>query len=362
LSIDVVAPAAGATRVNERGWRGFVLALVLVLASALLAFWPPALGLLAGIVGLLAPLPEPLALLSGGIAACAIAAWSAGGRVTLAVVWGALALWSFLEPLNAGAGDFDRLARGWSLLVVCAFGLAHLVAAGRRFLSRALVAVGVATLVTLGAMAFRDVPIARVQQLSERAIGTRVGATLGRWRQHLSDPVWQRFASAQPDMAERAYEAGRAIERTVPSAARLAPALVALETILILGVAWSAFHRISRVRVGTPLSALGRFRFNDQLIWGVVVGSVLTLLPAFAEWRGFGLNVLVFFGALYALRGTGVLLGWASDRAVAAGAIVALVVSPFLGAPLVLGVVGSAALVLGVTDTWRDWRGLNAPR
>jgi hypothetical protein len=361
--METVAPLAGAARVSERGWRGFVLALALVLASAVVALWPPALGLVAAGVALLVPLPEPLGVLSAGVAACAIAAWVGGGRTLMVLIWSALALWSMLEPVPTGAtADFDRLARGWTLAAASGFGFAHLLAVGRRFISRALVAVGVATLVTVGAIAVRDVPIGRVVEVSQAAVGTRVGAILARWRSHFSDPQWVRFATAQPDLAERAYEAGRAIERAVPTAARLAPALAALETLLILGVAWSAFHRISRVRVGAPLAVLARFRFNDQLIWGVVVGGVLALLPTFAEWQVMGTNLLLFFGALYGVRGGGVVAGWASDRMVAIGAVVLLLAAGVIGAPAVLIGAAGTAVALGLSDTWRDWRGLSAPR
>jgi hypothetical protein len=355
-------PATGAARVSERGWRGFVLALALVLAFAVVAIWPPALGLLAAGVALLAPLPEPLALLCAGIAACAVAAWVGGGRGWLALVWFALAAWAVAERFQSPTPGFAGLARGWTIASACGFGFAHLLAAGRRFISRALVAVGVASLVTLAGVAARDLPLERVTAASQAAVGTRVGGILARWRDHLADPVWVRFATAQPDVAERAYEAGRAIERTVPLAARFAPALGALETVLILGVAWAAFHRVSRIRVGAPLANVDRFRFNDQLIWGVVVGALLALLPTFADWRGLGINLLLFFGALYALRGAGVLLVWTSDRTLAIGAVLTLVVAALVGAPLVLAGAAGVVLVLGVTDTWRDWRGLSAPR
>lgn len=360
--METVAPIAGAARPSERGWRGFVLALALVCASALVAFWPPALGLLAAGLSLIAPLPEPLALLTGGLAACALAAWVNGGRLVLALLWTALAIWSMVEPVNRATAEFDQLARGWSLAAACAFGFAHLLAAGRRFLSRALIGVGAAALLTVGTLAARDIPIARVAAVSEVGVGTRVGSILARWRSHLSDPAWLEFAQAQPDLAERAYEAGRAIERSVPAAARLAPALAALETVLLLALAWSAFHRVSRVRVGRPLAELAVVRFNDQLIWGVVVGAVLVLLPSLGEWRAFGVNLLLFFGALYALRGLGVVAARGGDRAIGLGAVALLVAAVFLGP--VPALVGAAlgATAVGVSDTWQDWRGLSAPR
>jgi hypothetical protein len=356
--METVAPLTGAATTSERGWRGFVLALALVLASALLAVWPPALGLLAAVVALLGPLPEPLVLLTTALAACALAAWSRGGRLALALIWVLLAVWALATPPATGTAAFDEATRAWALAAGCGFGFAHLVAAGRRFLSRALVAVGVATLVAGASLALRGVSPGQAQQLAAGAIGTRVGGAIARWRDHQRDPVWQRFAQAQPALADRAATAAARLEAAVPAAARLAPALLATETLLILAVAWAAFHRLSRTRLGAPLAPLARLRFNDQLVWGVIVGGVLTLLPTFVEWRLFGLNLLLFFGGLYALRGVGVLAGTLSDRTITLLALAALALSPFAGAGTVLATLAGVAMLAGLSDTWRDWRGL----
>ena len=78
------------------------------------------------------------------------------------------------------------------------------------------------------------------------------------------------------------------------------------------------------------------------------------LVEAFGELRGAGINLLVFFGALYVVRGAGVLawlLGpkrWARVLLVTVGVIAWQLLAPF-------------ALVLGVGDTWLDWRGRTRP-
>ncbi len=91
------------------------------------------------------------------------------------------------------------------------------------------------------------------------------------------------------------------------------------------------------------------FRFSDQLVWGLIVGLVVVLLPSLAAIRPIGLNLLVFFGALYALRGFGV-LAWflAPDR---------IGLAPLIGFALLMPpLVGALALGLGLGDTWVDWR------
>ena len=92
-------------------------------------------------------------------------------------------------------------------------------------------------------------------------------------------------------------------------------------------------------------------------------------MPAFAEAKNAGYNLLVFFGALYVLRGFGI-LGWISNGRVirlflAVGAwtmIVGFIAYSLgffvaLGAPLI-----ALAFALGLGDTWVDWRRLLQPK
>ena len=52
------------------------------------------------------------------------------------------------------------------------------------------------------------------------------------------------------------------------------------------------------------------FRFNDQMVWGLIVGLVILLLPNLTPLRAFGINLILFFGALYLLCGIGGTLLW----------------------------------------------------
>jgi hypothetical protein len=90
-------------------------------------------------------------------------------------------------------------------------------------------------------------------------------------------------------------------------------------------------------------------RFHEALVWGVVAGLVLVALPFTGTARDVGVNLLLFFGALYALRGMGVVLWFLSPgRAMT----VVLVLFTVFFWPVVVTV--SAGLGLG--DTWFDWR------
>jgi hypothetical protein len=102
------------------------------------------------------------------------------------------------------------------------------------------------------------------------------------------------------------------------------------------------------VQIGPALGKLRDFRFNDQLVWGVAVGASIFLLPSFAEGKDAGLNLLLFFGALYLLRGAGI-LAWMSRTRALTFMLVALTVVAW---PLI----AALAFGLGLGDTWLDLR------
>ena len=138
------------------------------------------------------------------------------------------------------------------------------------------------------------------------------------------------------------------------------PSLLALESLVALALAWAIYHRLSRARIGAPLRPLREFRFNDQLVWGLLAGLTIVFLPTLQSFRGVGRNLLVFFYTLYAIRGLGV-LAWF----LAPGALVATLTLGFamLWLPIVQWAAAAgflillfAAFVLGLGDTWVDWR------
>jgi len=133
-------------------------------------------------------------------------------------------------------------------------------------------------------------------------------------------------------------------KRTIP----LIPALLALESLAALGLAWGVYHRLSPVTIGPRLGPLTEFRFNDQIIWALAVGLILSLLPAFSDGRNAGFNLLLFFGALYAVRGLGV-LAWISK-----GRYIFIIVLSLIPQGVLL--LGLLALALGLGDTWLDLR------
>ncbi len=222
--------------------------------------------------------------------------------------------------------------RAWALLLAGGFVLATLLLSGRGLLSRALGGLGVA----FGAVA--ALAVTRPPVLAE--IDWWIGA---------------RLTSA----AHTAYEwlgtgALDGVSQTIREVVRLQtslyPALLALASLGSLAVGW---YVVTRLRgVAESLGPLREFRFSDQLVWVLIGGMLLLLLPTGELAGRLGGNMMAFMGGLYLLRGVAVLV-WLGAALLTSGWT-----ALFWGAIAVLlyPVVVGAALVLGLGDTWLDLR------
>ncbi|CAN5367822.1 hypothetical protein BH24GEM3_BH24GEM3_08410 [soil metagenome] len=252
-------------------------------------------------------------------------------------------LWALV--VVPGVGAYGLITRGWALLVAGLFVGALLLWPRWSFLHRALAAVAGAMALAGAGLAisgswsvvdgliadfFRSALLVMAERLNSPAPDSRV---LG----------WLQASAASP--------AG--LERVLALRSGVFPALLALQSLAALGVGWWAFVRMGGVREGEgqTLRPLRDFRFHDQLIWLVIAGLVLLLLPLGPAANRVAANLLVFMGALYALRGVAIfvfLAGRAPSRlSVFFGALAALFLSH-----LVL----TAAVLVGLGDTWLDVR------
>ncbi len=319
---------------REQGWARIVIAL---LAFLLLSHAP--------VVRAAAPVVDTLMLLVPALAACFIAGWREGGSLVLALAWAALAGFLLAIPPRPGSEAYADLARSWAVLVAGALGLVCILGWRRQFLGRALAAVGIAALIAALGMAFATHAASRIESVFARELALRNSNVLAQWAQGFPNAS---FAPAAQEWAGR--RAVQLQEASGTFAAPLYPALLALESLAACALAWGLYHRMSRARLGAALAPFRCFRFNDELIWALVAGMTISVLPALDALRVVGANLVVFFGALYALRGFGV-IAWfypqttlGAQLAASAAAVVLLPVS----LPLAVG--------LGVTDTWIDWR------
>ena len=135
----------------------------------------------------------------------------------------------------------------------------------------------------------------------------------------------------------------------VEAQASVFPALVFLESMAALGVAWWVRTRfVGEGDLG--LGPLHEFSFNDHLVWVLVAGLILVFMQFGEAFARVGSNAVVFMGGLYAMRGTAVFLFITGGFSLFGFVMFSLGV--FLAAPLVLGI----AVLVGVGDTWLDLR------
>jgi len=332
--------------VASRGRRWLLLA---VLAAALLVPGTP-------LIQSLAPIASMGLIVVPALACCAVVAWTLGGKAWLAAVWLALALVMVVWMQPAG-NSYAVIERGWVLVLVSIFGLISLMGPGSaRFFPRALTAVAgtaaLAALLLVGTAGATRV-VARVTRVE---LARRPNAALD-WVHGIMEPTANgRTASAPPVAVGSVETLGQTLEevlRALPEDAMpIYPALLGLESLAALALAWELFHYMSRTRLGEPLRPIREFRFSDRLAWGFIVGATLVVLPTGEPWRTVGLNFVLFFGALYAVRGLGVLVWFLETRRASAPAVVALAVTAsLLSAPAAIGLG-----LLGLGDSWLDWR------
>ena len=343
---EPVAPAA-----VERGWGKLLLA---TLAFLITPSIPP--------LGAMLPIEQTMFLLVPAIAACAVVGWWAGGRPYLAIAWVALAVVMGMQT-SGSQGIFSNLQRGWSLLLAGAFGLVCLFGVRRPFFPRALVALTIALLLVLAMTAVGPVSGSALRSAVNAELSERNAETMARINEVIAEhpDEWNQLTGKVPALATAPGETNGELAAITKAGAGLYPSILALESLMALALAWATYHRLGRARLGPPLAPLREFRFNDQLVWGLIVGLTIVFVPTLSALGGVGRNLLVFFGALYAIRGLGVLSWFLAPGALAVSAAVgfAMLWAPVLNAVAAAGftLLALAAFGLGLGDTWADWRG-----
>jgi hypothetical protein len=230
--------------------------------------------------------------------------------------------------------------RGWALIVGAWFLVAVLALPGSGFLTRAMVAVAASLGSASVVLAVRGGAFARVDELISnrlRASGRDI-LEVGR--------TWPGSEALRDQYV-------RAIERFVEIQTQIFPALLALGSIAGLAVAWWAFRRLT-ARGSEPFGPLREFRFHDGLVWLLISGLALLLLPLDGLASRAGSNLLAFMAALYALRGVAVLVALTGAMGGVPGPL-AMILGGLL-AVLLYPVVVATTFVVGLTDTWLDIR------
>jgi hypothetical protein len=243
-----------------------------------------------------------------------------------------------LIGVTSGAGPLGSLSRAWALLLGGGFVAATLWRPGWGVLERALLAVAAALALVVAWLG---------------ATGAWPGLD-ERIREHLTSVSENAVRQFQELAAESPWLEGiaAAAQQTVEFQWVVFPALVGLQSLAALALASWLVTRFRGADAGQfSLSPLREFRFPDQLVWAVIAGLLLVLLPVGALATRLGWNALLFMGALYALRGLGIAVFLSAGMSKLYLTVVA-VVAVLLIYPLVVVTV----LMLGLVDTWLDLR------
>ena len=121
-----------------------------------------------------------------------------------------------------------------------------------------------------------------------------------------------------------------------------------LSSLASMAVAWWGYIGLSGKKLKS-LMGLSEFKFNDHLVW-CLIGGLLFLVSDVGEgWSRVGENLVFFMVSLYVLRGTAVFL-------VTTGILFFGKVSLFLGLIFLAPVVLTIAFLIGLSDTWFDYR------
>jgi hypothetical protein len=346
----VTPTAIPAAPAGERGWGKLILALV---AFLLLPSVPQFRALV--------PVDQTMLLFVPALAACTLVGWWAGGRTLLAIAWVGLATLVALQTPQ-GSEAFYNLARGWSLVLAGSFGLVCLFGARRPFFPRTLIALTVSLGLALIMSVIGPVSGTHMNKAMHDELSRRNTETMGTLNTYIGEhpKEWNQLVGKVPQISELPAETEKQLKVLAGWGESLYPSFLALESVMALAIAWSVYHRLSRARLGPPLGQLREFRFNDQLVWGLIVGLTILFLPSLESVRALGRNLLLFFGTLYAVRGLGVLSWFMAPGALAVTATVgfAMLLWPVLNVIAGLGfmLLGIAAFGLGLGDTWADWR------
>jgi len=231
------------------------------------------------------------------------------------------------------AGDALWYAeRGWALMLGAAFLAIVALRPGAAFVTRGLAAVAgtlaVAAVVLLMSGDARSV---------EFAVARRFRREAALW-----SGLFDR--AGEPALTELSDTVRRVAELEV----LLYPAMLALASLAALGVAWWAYLRLNEQR-GDALAPLREFRFADQLVWVLIAGAALLVMPLGEVATRAGANLATFMAALYALRGAAVVFALT-------GAGGGMMVFVCMMTVLLLPLLGPPALVIGLSDTWLDLR------
>ena len=229
--------------------------------------------------------------------------------------------------------------RAWSLIAGGTFVAVTAARGHTGLVGRTLGAVGLALMAVLAIGAIRPGVI--------QAVDWWMAAEIRQAALAAGDILQQFRGNTDPDLSR---QLDAAVQKWVDLQQDVYPAMLSLATLAGLGLSWFGLERLSgSVRSPGPVRD---FRFSDQLIWLLIGGLMLLVLPLGGFAFRLGENATLFMGGLYLLRGTAILMWIGAAAATSVWTAALLTLAALFLYPFVLG----TALVLGVSDTWLDLR------
>ena len=258
--------------------------------------------------------------------------------IVLAVVW--CLLW--LAQRDGLPGQF---LRAYSVSVIGAWAILAPRAPGKG-LRQGLLAIATASAVTFGWMLALGIRWGDVQSATARWFSSTFLE-----QARMAEEVW---GEAGPQLSAPLFDlAGQS--RMI---AQLMPAGLVLLTLAGLTLAWRGHFALAARPLGPAPKPLAAFTFSDHAIWLVVLSLALLLVPGGTSIPGaeqVAFNVLLVTLVLYALRG-GAVFRAAIGRVSPMGIVLYTVLTI-----LMFAFVASGLTVLGLADTWLDFRRRMAP-
>jgi hypothetical protein len=326
-----------ATARGRPGWWRFLLALFAFIA---LGYAP------AGVA--FTPIGPAFVLVGFVTIACVVLGAAQGARPNAAPAVIAVIGIALIGAMPGADDSYRLLVFGWALVLAASFGIVSLLSPAQPFLPRALSTIALAiTVGVVGATMFGG-GVERVKATVYSEAVRRSDLLDMASQQQFAAERWRDAESRQPPLAALRVAYEQWVHSLPQRTVFLLPSLLALQALAALALGWELFRRLSRTRIGPPLGPLREFSFNDQFVWAIAVGLTILLLPEFAEGRAAGVNILLFFGALFTLRGVGVLASLRRGRVL----VPLLIALALVAWPLSLAI----ALALGLADIWLDVR------
>ena len=243
---------------------------------------------------------------------------------------------SLIAIIIVMVGPYDGmwyLERGWALLLGSCFVGLSIARPKMKISDRALEAV-------FGALVLAAILMTLMSgawNIVDWVISDRVRATVAQ-----AITLVGMFFPLAPALITASYQ-------TADAQILIFPALTALASMSALLLSWWLFIFFSG-RSEEALGSVKNFRFNDHLIWMLVVGLFLLFTRWNEPLQRLGSNAVVFIGALCAVRGAAVIVFITGGFSVLGYAMT------LLGLVIVTPIVLGGAVLIGIADIYLDFR------